>query len=102
MHKNPKTALRSCGHYHRYLRCKHVPIDIPLQHGLDYLWKLRLLVNFDDGTRVSIRDDWRLHLVHKKGHMYDEWPPAVYYNDVELMQIHENCFHPVTEKLFGS
>lgn len=39
------------------------PIYISLLLGLDVLRKLYLLINFDDGTIASTRDDWRKQLV---------------------------------------
>lgn len=50
-------------------------IGIPLLLGLDVLKKLRLIVNFDNGTLVSVYEDWRMKIVHKVEHLYVEWPP---------------------------
>lgn len=76
-----------------------VSIDVPLLLGLDVLWKLCLFVNFGDGALKSILNGWKWHLVHKMGHMYFEWPPVVYYTDVELKTIYRHLFLPTTENL---
>lgn len=49
-----------------------VPKDIPLLLALDVLKKLRLLVNFEDGTLIIRCDDWKMNLVYKMGHVYAE------------------------------
>lgn len=76
-----------------------VSIDVPLLLGLDVLQKLKLLINFEDGTLHSPRDHWRVQLVQKFGHLYVEWPMEIYYTEQELRRIHRHFYHPSTSKL---
>lgn len=61
-----------------------VPIDVPVLVGLNIMKKLKLLINFDDGTIQSPRNSWRIQMTYKRGHMYVEWPRDFYYTEQEL------------------
>lgn len=40
-------------------------------------------------------------MVYEMGHMYTEWPPAIYYTVNELKRVHQSFYYPTTEKLLG-
>lgn len=58
-----------------------VSIDVPLLLGLDVLQKLKILVNFKDGTIYSPCDHGRVELAQKLGHTYVEWPMEIYHTE---------------------
>lgn len=65
-----------------------VSIDMPLFMGLDVLKKLRLLIDFDDGSFAGKRENWRVRLIFTLGYLYIKWRPSVYYTKIELRKIH--------------
>lgn len=76
-----------------------VPIDVPLLLGLDVLRKLDIVIRFGNGTLLNEEDGWILQLKQKMGHLYAEWPPAIYYTEQQLRTIHRHFYHPTTERL---
>lgn len=76
-----------------------VLLDIILFLGLDFLRQLKLIVNFDDGSLISLKDSRSMQLVHKLGHLCVKWPPSVYYMEAELRCIQRHFYHQPTGKL---
>lgn len=79
-----------------------VAIDVPRLLGLDVLHRLKLLVNFDNDTLLSPRDDWSIKLVSKVGHIYVEWPLEIFYTDSKIRRIHRPIYHPSTKTLMNN
>lgn len=78
-----------------------VLLVVPLLLGLYMLRQLKLIVDFEDRSLISLKDDWSVQLVHKLGHLYVEWPPSLYYREAELRRIHRHFYQPSTNKLLG-
>lgn len=81
-------------HFEAYV----VLINVPLLLGLGTLQKIKLLVNFENSTLLRPCKNWRVDLANKMGHMYDEWPPTIYYTETELQKIHRYFYHPSTDR----
>lgn len=61
-----------------------IPIDVPPFLELDVFRYLKLIVNFKDGSLITVNDNWTVKLTHNFGHLYVEWLPSLYYTETEL------------------
>lgn len=77
------------------------PIDVSLLLRLIVLRNLKPILNFNNGLLISIRDYWRVILVHKYEQLYGEWSLSVHYKEKELKQIYRLFYHPSTGKLLA-
>lgn len=78
-----------------------VPLDIPLLLGLDVMQELKLVIDLSENTLYSPVNGKEVPLVSKRGHIYLEWPPSIFYTEAELRKIHRHFYHPSSEKLYA-
>lgn len=76
-----------------------VDVDVPLLIGLEVLSRLKVVLDLNDFTIVSKTECWSVPLVKRNGHAYAEWQDKLQYTESELRKMHQNFYHPATDKL---
>lgn len=78
-----------------------LPFDVPLLLGLVVMQELKLVIDFSEITLYSPVNNKEVPLVSKRGHLYLEWPPSIFYTESELRKVHRHFYHPSSEKLYS-
>lgn len=61
-----------------------VPLDVPLLLESDVMQELKPAINFFGNTSHSPANGKEVSLVSKRGDIYLEWPPSIFYTEDEL------------------
>lgn len=79
-----------------------VHADIPLLVGLDILDRECRVPDNVDNFEISRRDNCRILITRKHGHMFIVWDAAaVRFSKAELQKLHIHFFHPNVQKLYN-
>lgn len=77
----------------------NVPINMPLSCRRKGVLNMKFIVNFNDGSLISIKIEWDLIIVYNIGHLREQWSSSVYYTETKLKRMHRHFYYPSTDKV---
>lgn len=78
-----------------------VPLDVPPLLSPDVMQQLMVVVSPAGNVIYSSKNYKETPLVSKRRHLYLQWPPSVFYTEVEFWKMHRNFYHLSSDKLYA-